>query len=189
MISADLEALIVADAAGALDVEERQELRESLDSLPPDARVHVSRLYDLTVALAAAADDVAPPPPLRLALLAKLAEPANYTITAQEGAWLDLGLPGIRAKILALDRARDVVTLLVRAQPGARYPAHHHSAPEECYILSGSVRIGGRVLRAGDFHHAEGDTDHGVISTDDGAEVLLVASATDYLPQPPGINR
>jgi quercetin dioxygenase-like cupin family protein len=182
MIPADLEALVLADVAGALDTDERQALRASLETLAAEERGHVSSLYDLGVGLAAAAGAVIPPRSLRQTVLARLVEPTNYTITAQEGAWLDLGLPGIRAKILALDRARDVVTLLVRAQPGARYPPHHHSAPEECYVISGSVRIGGRILRAGDFHHAEGGTDHGEIGSDDGAEVLLVASATDYLP-------
>ena len=49
-------------------------------------------------------------------------------------------------------------------------------------MLSGSVVIEGRVLRAGDFHHAEGDTDHGEIYTTEGAEVLLVGAITDYLP-------
>lgn len=178
----ELEALVLADAAGALDTDERQELRERLETLSPDARAHVARLYDLTLAIAETAGDVPPPARIRQALLAKVAVRPNYTIAADEGDWRDIGLPGIRAKILALDQARDIVTLLIRAEPGARYPAHHHSAPEECYILSGSVTIGGRVLRAGDFHHAEGDTDHGEIRTDEGAEVLLVASATDYLP-------
>ena len=32
-------------------------------------------------------------------------------------------------------------------------------------MISGSVVIDGRVLRAGDFHHAEGDSDHGEFTT------------------------
>ena len=47
-------------------------------------------------------------------------------------------------------------------------------------MISGSLTVEGRVLRAGDFHHAEGDSDHGELSTDEGVEVLLVASASDY---------
>jgi anti-sigma factor ChrR (cupin superfamily) len=182
MIPDDLEALVLADVAGALDNGERDDLRARVDALSPDGRAEVARLYDLTVAIAETAGDVPPPAHVRRALLTKIAGPANYTIGAHEGEWIDIGLPGIRAKILALDRARDVVTLLIRAERGARYPAHHHSAPEECYVLGGSLTIGGRLLRAGDFHHAEGDTDHGEIRTDEGAEVLLVASAADYLP-------
>jgi hypothetical protein len=37
------------------------------------------------------------------------------------------------------------------------------------------------VLRPGDFHYAEGNSDHGELWTDDGVEVLLVAAASDYL--------
>ena len=47
-------------------------------------------------------------------------------------------------------------------------------------MLSGSVNVEGRLLRAGDFHHAEGDSDHAELWTEEGVEVLLVASASDY---------
>jgi hypothetical protein len=50
-------------------------------------------------------------------------------------------------------------------------------------VIRGSVVIEGRVLRAGDFHHAEADSEHGEIHTDEGVEVLLVAAARDYLPE------
>ncbi|MBP7777316.1 MAG: hypothetical protein KA371_09330 [Acidobacteria bacterium] len=36
--------------------------------------------------------------------------------------------------------------------------------------------------RAGDFHHADEDSDHGEITTVDGAEVLIVGAIDDYLP-------
>ena len=62
------------------------------------------------------------------------------------------------------------------------YPAHRHSGPEECYVIRGSLVVEGQLLRAGDFHHAEADSDHGEIHTDEGVEVLLVAAASDYLP-------
>ena len=83
-------------------------------------------------------------------------------------------------KILAIDRGQDRVTMLIKAGPGARYPAHRHSGPEECYVISGSVHVEGRLLHAGDFHHAEGDSDHAELWTEGGVEVLLVASASDY---------
>ena len=96
--------------------------------------------------------------------------------------WTDTGLPGISARILAVDRTRSLVTLLIRAEPGAVYPPHKHHGPEECLVLSGSVVIDGRVLRVGDFHHADADTDHGEITTTEGAEVLIVGALEDYLP-------
>ena len=108
--------------------------------------------------------------------------PAAVTITGADGDWTETGLPGIRAKVLAVDRPRGLATLLIRAEPGAVYPSHRHHGPEECYVVRGSVTIDGRLLHAGDFHHADEDSDHGEISTAEGAEVLVVGAIEDYLP-------
>jgi anti-sigma factor ChrR (cupin superfamily) len=85
--------------------------------------------------------------------------------------------------VLAVNKPRGLVTLLIQADPGAIYPSHHHTANEECYILRGEVIIDGRVLHPGDFHHADADSDHAEIWTQTGAEVLLVGGIADYLPQ------
>jgi anti-sigma factor ChrR (cupin superfamily) len=140
----------------------------------------VAHLYEASVEVALSALGEEPSPAIRDALLARIAAPSNHTITGAEGEWVETALPGLRMKILAIDRARDRVTMLLKAEPGARYPAHRHSGPEECYVISGSLHVEGRLLRAGDFHHAEGDSDHSELWTDEGVEVLLVASASDY---------
>jgi hypothetical protein len=49
-------------------------------------------------------------------------------------------------------------------------------------VISGTVIIEGRVLRAGDFHHADEHSEHGEITTTEGAEVLIVGAVEDYLP-------
>ena len=189
MIPEHVEALALADAIGALDEAERQQLDVLVAALSPDERAEVARLYDIAVALAGAAPPADPPAAAGVRLMAAIAGastiaavPNNYPVLASEGEWRDSPLPGIRVKVLAIDRPRNLVTLLLRAQPGSRYPAHRHSTSEECYVLSGSVVIEGRVLRAGDFHHAEGGTAHGEIHTTEGAEVLLVGAIADYLP-------
>ena len=181
MIPDDIQALALADAIGALDPDERLDLEARLADLPIEVRAEVAHLYDASVELASSAIGAMPSPGVRDALLARIAAPSNHTITAADGAWVETRVPGVRMKILALDRARDRVTMLLRAEPGVRYPAHRHSGPEECYVISGSVNIEGRVLHAGDFHHAEGESDHGEAWTDEGMEVLLVAAASDYL--------
>jgi hypothetical protein len=180
MIPADIQALALADAIGALDPDERRDLEARLAALPPSVQADVARLYDASVDIAASAIGEEPSPGVRDALLAKIGTPANRTISAAEGEWVETGVPGLRMKILAIDRTRDRVTMLLRGEPGARYPAHRHSGPEECYVISGSVVVEGRVLRAGDFHHAEGESDHDELWTDEGVEVLIVASASDY---------
>jgi hypothetical protein len=48
-------------------------------------------------------------------------------------------------------------------------------------VISGSLNVEGQVLRAGDFHHAEAESDHSDQWTDEGVEVLLVGAASDYL--------
>ncbi|HEU4894120.1 MAG TPA: cupin domain-containing protein [Vicinamibacterales bacterium] len=183
MIPDDIQALALADAIGALDPDERRDLETRLAALPPGARAEVAQLYEASVEIAASANAKEPPPGIRDALLARIAASSNHTITAADGTWVETPVPGVQMKILAIDRTRDRVTMLIKGGPGARYPAHRHSGPEECYVIRGSVNVEGRLLRAGDFHHAEGDSDHGELWTDEGVEVLLVASASDYLGQ------
>ena len=180
MIPDDIQAMALADAIGALDPDELRDLEARLAALPLAVRWEVAQLYNVSVEIAAGASREEPSPEVRGALLARVAAPSNHTITAADGAWVETAVPGVRIKILALDRARDRVTMLLKGEPGARYPAHRHSGPEECYVISGSLHVEGRLLRAGDFHHAEGDSDHGELWTEEGVEVLLVASASDY---------
>jgi quercetin dioxygenase-like cupin family protein len=180
MIPDDIQALALADAIGALDADERRDLGVRLSALPPSVRAEVADLYDASVEMAASAGGQEPSPGVRDALLARIAAPSNHTITSADGEWVQTAVPGLRMKILAIDRARDRVTLLLKGEPGTRYPAHRHSGPEECYVISGSLNVEGRLLRAGDFHHAEGDSDHGELWTDDGVQVLLVGAASDY---------
>ena len=182
MIPADIEALALADAAGALDPDEQREFQQKLATLPPDVRAGVARVYDATAVLGAIAAEARPSPAVRESLMSRITGPSRYTLAAGEGEWVATPFAGIRAKVLAIDRQRDLVTMLLRAEPGARYPSHRHSAPEECYVIRGSVVIDGRTLHPGDFHHADADSDHGEITTADGAEVLIIGSIDDYMP-------
>jgi quercetin dioxygenase-like cupin family protein len=187
MIPDELEALVLADAIGALDSDERLELQARLEGLTTEQRSEVAGLYDLTTAVALSAPSVEPPAHVRERVLAATRTPTRYTVWAADAEWIDTGVPGIRARILSVDKARSLVTMVLRAQPGAVYPSHKHHGAEECFVISGSVVIDGRVLRAGDFHHADADSDHGEITTIEGAEVLLVGAIEDYLPPPSSV--
>ena len=182
MIPEHIEALALADAIGALDADEQRELRALVAALSPGVRQEVARLYDSAVALAASVPQVDPPPRVRDRVLAAVTTPGRYTVWAQSSEWVESGLPGIRVRVLAVDRARGMVTMALQADAGSIYPSHRHSGPEECYVLKGSVVIDGRVLRPGDFHHADEDSHHGEITTTEGAEVLLIGAMDDYLP-------
>jgi anti-sigma factor ChrR (cupin superfamily) len=182
MIPRDLEDLVLADSVGALDPDEQVELQARLDALTPQQRSEVASLYDAGTALALAVPRLEPPAQVRERVLDAARQPSRYTVWAADDAWIPTGLPGIRARVLAVDKARSLVTLVIRAEAGAVYPPHKHRGPEECFVISGSVVIDGRVLRAGDFHHADEDSDHGEITTTEGAEVLIVGAVDDYFP-------
>lgn len=180
MMTDELESLVMADAIGALDESEHLALQEQIASLPLDQQAVVARLYDVALLVAADAEPHEPPAEARTRLLAAIKAPGNYTVAARQ-AWGESGVAGISAKILAVDRPRGLVTMLLKGANGAVYPSHRHTTPEECYVIRGSIRIGELVLNAGDFHHADPDSDHDEIHVLDDAEVLLVAGIEDYL--------
>jgi len=183
MIPDDIEALALADSIGALDPDERRELEARVAELSPAEQEEVSRLYEIATAIASTVPSVAPPEYLRERVLQAAQTPSRYTLSKADGEFVDTPIPGIRMKVLAVDTIRSLATLLIRAEPGAIYPSHKHHGPEECYVISGSVLIDGRELRAGDFHHADEGSDHAEITTTTGADVLIVGAIEDYLPQ------
>ncbi len=182
MIPEDVEALALADAVGALDPDEQRELSARLASLTPQSRAEVARLYDTAALVAGTLEPVAPPAHVRERVMAAARTPGRYTLPASDGDWFDTPFAGIRGRVLAVDRAKGVATLFLRAEPGAVYPSHDHHGAEECYVLRGTVVIDGRTLHAGDFHHADDGSTHGEITTVDGADVLIVGAIEDYLP-------
>lgn len=181
MMTDDLHALILADAIGALDVDEQSALHAAMAALAPEDQDAAGQLYDAALLVAVSADQHEPPPALRERVLAAAVATRTYTITS-DSAWSDSGHAGIDAKILAIDRERGIVTMVLRGKAGAVYPSHRHTVPEECYVMRGRISVGSLVLNAGDFHHANADSDHDQIHVLEDSEVLLVAGIDDYLP-------
>jgi anti-sigma factor ChrR (cupin superfamily) len=142
----------------------------------------------IALALAAGAGQEQPGPDVRTRLLARLEEkkaalPAGFSFRlAHDTDWIAHPVPGIRMKILSLNRAQRYATLLLDVDPGTRLPAHRHSGDEECYVLSGSLVACGRRIGAGDFHHADAHSDHGELWSDEGCQVLLIVAPEDFLP-------
>ena len=56
---------------------------------------------------------------------------------------------------------------VVRLTQGSRFPRHAHEGTEEVVILSGSVRIGGVELRAGDYLFTNPGEEHDVVAVTD----------------------
>jgi anti-sigma factor ChrR (cupin superfamily) len=143
---------------------------------------------ELPLAELASAGVEAPAPAVKDRLMARLLAdeppvPAGFVFSfAASDKWLPHPVPGIRMRVLALNRESGYATLLLDVDAGTRFPAHHHSRAEECYVISGSVHTLGRRMGPGDFLHADGGTDHGELWTDEGAQVLLIVPPEDYLP-------
>ena len=140
----------------------------------------------VALALATAASGAAPRAEVKHQLMRKVAaaaDPAGFAFShASDETWLPHPVPGIRMKVLALNKALGYATLLLDVAPGTRFPAHHHGGAEECYVLAGSIFTCGRRLGPGDFVHADAGTDHGELWTEEGAQVILVVPPEDHLP-------
>ena len=100
----------------------------------------------------------------------------SCTVRAAEGKW-EFVCPGVERKLLWHDRARKRATFLIRARAGAEFPAHHHDADEEAYVLSGDLRFDELALSAGDYHLARPGARHPVARTKGGCMLLMTAAA------------
>jgi anti-sigma factor ChrR (cupin superfamily) len=140
----------------------------------------------VALALASTTSGAVPRPEVKQQLMQRVAaspDPAGFAFHhASDDRWLPHPVPGIRMQILALNKVRGYATLLLDVAPGTRFPAHHHGGAEECYVVSGSILTCGRRLGPGDFVHADADTDHGKLWTDEGARVILVVPPEEHLP-------
>jgi hypothetical protein len=89
--------------------------------------------------------------------------------------------PGIHVQILALDEARQILSMLVRLDVGTDCPCHVHADIAELHLLHGVLNVDDRTLYPGDFIHAEaGSIDHR-LWTETGCTCFLVTSAQDVL--------
>ena len=140
----------------------------------------------VSLGIASAARGAQPGPHVKRQLMQRIAAspaPAGFAFAfAADDRWLPHQVPGIRMKILAYNKARNYATLLLDVAPGTRFPSHHHGGAEECYVVSGSIFTCGRRLGPGDFVHADADTDHGELWTEEGAQVILVVPPEEHLP-------
>jgi quercetin dioxygenase-like cupin family protein len=65
------------------------------------------------------------------------------------------------------------LTVLVRFEAGARFPAHRHPAGEEVFVIEGRVKIGTEHLQQGDYLYAGPDSVH-ALWTESGCTLLVM---------------
>ena len=105
----------------------------------------------------------------------------RFLNSAEQKPWKPLPVPGTYIKLLSLDSERGYAVLLGKLDPGARYPAHVNVGPEDFFILTGDLVIGDRRLGAGDFHHADGGSQHPENYSVEGCTLLAVLTTDDPL--------
>jgi anti-sigma factor ChrR (cupin superfamily) len=97
-----------------------------------------------------------------------------------EPEWEEVA-PGISCKRLAADAEQDRVSLLVRLEPGVRYPPHRHAGVEELHLLHGELWIDDRKLRPGDYNRAQAGSADKSIWSGTGCTCVLITSSRDAL--------
>ncbi|MFC0772913.1 dimethylsulfonioproprionate lyase family protein [Terrimonas alba] len=81
---------------------------------------------------------------------------------------------GIYVKILRFDeQQKRPPSILLKFEPGAKYPYHNHPGGEELFVLSGTCRVNETELNAGDYLYTPPGFKHAVKS-DLGCELVLI---------------
>ena len=81
---------------------------------------------------------------------------------------------GLFVKALRIDENKGrSPAIMLKFEPGAKYPYHNHPAGEEIFILKGSCMVNETILNAGDYLYTPPDFKHGVHS-ETGCEMLLI---------------
>lgn len=197
-----MEELAILNSLGALDGEDKQEFELHLASGDEGLKARSIAWEEVSVALAhASGESRAPAPRVKEKLLRRIQElharerslegPGSvrfdhsegiYTIYPERMDWQKHPVPGVTFKVLSESQKRGYVTMLMKVEPGTVFPEHHHSGEEECYVLSGSIILNGKRLGPGVLHRGNENSEHGVLTTDEGALLLLVVAKEDYIP-------
>lgn len=94
----------------------------------------------------------------------------EWTALVEEG----INTNGIYVKVLRYDEDQQrPPTILLKLEPGARYPYHNHPGGEELFVLNGSCFVNDTELQAGDYLYTPKDFKHAV-RTDTGCELMLM---------------
>jgi anti-sigma factor ChrR (cupin superfamily) len=98
----------------------------------------------------------------------------------REPDWNEVA-PGIFTKLLATDRERHRVSMLVRLAPGVAYPAHRHAGVEELHLLEGVLIVDEKTLHPGDYLYADAGSADALVWSENGCTCVLITSTRDEL--------
>jgi quercetin dioxygenase-like cupin family protein len=94
----------------------------------------------------------------------------NWTPLQEEG----VDTTGIFVKILRFDEQQQrPPSILLKFEPGAKYPYHNHPGGEEIFVTKGSCLVNNTLLNAGDYLYTPPGFKH-FVKTDSGCEVIFI---------------
>jgi anti-sigma factor ChrR (cupin superfamily) len=175
-------------ALGALTPPEAERFRAQLAAdieLEFDAEAYETVVNELALSASA----VAPSQGLREQLMARIAatpqehsskakavisNDAAFVMRFDEGNWKPLA-PHVSCKILHRDPVSQMVTSLIKLEPGGYLPRHRHLGFEQTLVVSGDCIVNGETLYAGDFRSREMGTEDTEVSTQFGTTIFMIA--------------
>ena len=105
--------------------------------------------------------------------------PGTVTRRAGSAKWFEIS-PGIKGRVLHVDRVQNRQYLLIRMAPGAFYHPHAHDSDEQSLVLEGDLSFGDLNLKAGDFHVATPSSSHPPGRTVNGCLVHVIMSLDQH---------
>ena len=191
MPNAATEELLALYAAGALSEVERQAIEDRLRQGWPDGQETWDDMQSSLEKVFHSLPQEQPPAQLKERLLTRLpravsasvllhqqAKPSPAGIVFQhqrDAQFVPTPYPGITMRLLHVDQQARQFSALLKVEPGAVYPHHHHDGHEECLVLEGTLLVGDIRMVAGDFQRAEPDSDHVDQWSDTGALLYINA--------------
>ncbi|MEP7146568.1 MAG: cupin domain-containing protein [bacterium] len=189
----DFKDKVILDSLGLLDKNEKEEFKKALTNSSEENKKLVSEMNNLVSLFPKVLNmpSVSPQARVKEKLFSKIESSRlsqgdrkkkefNF-IFSDSGDWVKHPeVEGVQTKQLSINKEKEYVMLLLKVAAGTEYPSHHHSGAEECYVIEGDLCAEGKILGPGDFHHAEGGSDHKPIYTKNGCTVLLVVNPQDY---------
>jgi quercetin dioxygenase-like cupin family protein len=103
----------------------------------------------------------------------------NYIASTGNMEWRPLAeegidTTGISVKILRFDEQQQrPPSILLKFEPGAKYPFHNHPGGEEIFVTKGSCLVNSTLLNAGDYLYTPPGFKHAV-KTETGCEMIFI---------------
>ncbi|MFN0076770.1 MAG: cupin domain-containing protein [Prosthecobacter sp.] len=194
-----LDDLALRHALGTLEGTERAEFETCMNCPHSRAGKLATAYTELVgaVTLAALPAGEPPPPEVKERVVASIrtreaakaathAVPPHVTALLMAGddlPWMSTPYRGVRIRELSTD-SPDYSIIMLSCDPGAIFPPHHHAGSEDVYIMSGEAVMDGRVLRAGDFLHANAGSHHpDMMISQSGCQAMIITSSKNYSPR------